>query len=509
MRKNNICFKQSLSDFPLDVELGRNIPDWRLSRWKGDNGLRFIPLDDGFFSIRGNKKTLLYKGRRRSHRFTILGDGAFEYDCILEKEPESNVVTLFIDGAENFDFFRQPDFVPDDFLKGSYAVYKKETLIGQGTGKLCHIHRPLIIDARGRKVWGDLSVAGNELRITIPEQWLSEAKYPVVVDPTVGTTQIGSQNRWREAPGEPLSILSFDQSMPVNRFFVSEAVNGICTAYYYTNENDREGGGKPILYSDNLNNPSLRRSTSENFISLLAPGWHSGTFIGEASAGVNIWFGLWAQYILWPRFDFGAICYFAWWENFNVFPNPYPMHMTDGIFDFKLSMYFTYSSAQNYIRTLTQGVNINDSRKLTGNYNRVMTQVAGINSLLGIYKQFFHKINEIVKGQDSSNSSGLFLRVFQETVKNYDEKQSLTFLLRSIFEKIDIGSVAKSGRAYFALVTDTVHAVSFIFRGLLLFVRIMTGVFVRDYIIGRFLKARKEIILKSKVTKELSFESKC
>jgi hypothetical protein len=48
----------------------------------------------------------MYKGRKRSHRFTILGDTAFEYDCILNREPESNVITLRMDGAENFDFFR-------------------------------------------------------------------------------------------------------------------------------------------------------------------------------------------------------------------------------------------------------------------------------------------------------------------------------------------------------------------------------------------------------------------
>jgi hypothetical protein len=80
-----------------------------------------------------------------------------------------NHYTLHMDGADNFDFFRQPDFVQEPFLKGSYAVYKKETLIGEGTGKLCHIHRPEIIDACGRRCWGELAVVGNELRITIPE----------------------------------------------------------------------------------------------------------------------------------------------------------------------------------------------------------------------------------------------------------------------------------------------------------------------------------------------------
>ncbi|MDR0322944.1 MAG: hypothetical protein LBI12_00685, partial [Treponema sp.] len=152
--EKGVRFRQSLADFPVSVELGEKIPSWGITRWGGNGGLRFVPPDDEGFTLRGDKQRLLYKGLRRSHRFTILGDNAFEYDCILKREPESNVISLLMEGAEHCDFFRQPDFVPDPFLKGSYAVYKKDTLLGEGTGKLCHIHRPLIIDARGRRVWG-------------------------------------------------------------------------------------------------------------------------------------------------------------------------------------------------------------------------------------------------------------------------------------------------------------------------------------------------------------------
>ena len=159
-RGKTVQFRQSCNDFPLTVKLGEKVPAWGLFRW-GGSGLHFRLPDDEGFTLRGDKQRLVYKGRRRSHRFTILGDMAFEYDCILEREPESNVVSLVMEGAESFDFFRQPDFVPDPFLKGSYAVYKKETLLGEGTGKLCHIHRPQIIDARGRRCWGNCRLRGT------------------------------------------------------------------------------------------------------------------------------------------------------------------------------------------------------------------------------------------------------------------------------------------------------------------------------------------------------------
>ncbi|GHV09129.1 hypothetical protein FACS189485_21400 [Spirochaetia bacterium] len=59
-------------------------------------GLCFIHPDDEGFTLRGDKKRLVYKGQRRSHRFTILGDTAFEYDCILERESDSNVISLLL-----------------------------------------------------------------------------------------------------------------------------------------------------------------------------------------------------------------------------------------------------------------------------------------------------------------------------------------------------------------------------------------------------------------------------
>jgi hypothetical protein len=258
----------------------------------------------------------MYRGRKRSHRFTILGDTAFEYDCILNREPESNVITLLMEGAEYFDFFRQPDFLKNPLLAGSYAAYTKETLVGEGTGKLCHIHRPEIIDRWGRRCWGDLSVVGNELRITIPETWLCEAKYPVVVDPTIGTTTVGSMSTWEQDPGDWVPLVN-ETCIPVNRFLVNETINGLCTAYFYVYSNEEpDSAGYPVLYSDNNNTPLSRRSTQESRINLRVTsgnpaGWRSGTLrSGESIAsGTYIWFGLSTEYFWYAKFDYGSRLY--------------------------------------------------------------------------------------------------------------------------------------------------------------------------------------------------------
>jgi hypothetical protein len=133
-----VRFWRSAGDFPAAVSLGGKEPSWGLARWGGGGAgpscLRFAPADGEGFALRGDKRRLVYKGRRRSHRFTILGDTAFEYDCILNREPESNVITLLMEGAENFDFFRQPGFIKDPFLPGRMRFTRKKPCRAKGPG---------------------------------------------------------------------------------------------------------------------------------------------------------------------------------------------------------------------------------------------------------------------------------------------------------------------------------------------------------------------------------------
>jgi hypothetical protein len=476
------------------VTLGEKTPGWGLSRGNGGR-LRFVPPDDEGFTLRGDKRRLVYKGRRRSHRFTILGDTAFEYDCILNREPESNVVSLFMDGAEKFDFFRQPKFVTDPFLKGSYAVYKKETLVGEGTGKLCHIHRPLIIDALGKKVFGDLSVIGNELRITIPESWLSEAKYPVIVDPTIGTTTVGSQNEWIAEAGEDPEALYFLAAIAVNRFLVPQAINGNCTAYAYCNEDDGDGGGRPVLYSDNNSKPLERRSKAEGLFDFgmngsKPPGWRTAAFQSNRSitAGTYVWFGVLAELYWYPRFDYGAVCYTDTIDDYDPVPDIYPLYNANVYENFKLSMYFTYSSAQNYMRTITQGVTLTDSRKRTGNYKRAMAMNAASGDYAGKALAWF--------------------RTIQEQAATFGAAGHLGDYIRGLYtEAGNIAEIRHEGE-YHRVVQDMAGSTAVSLRHLFIFLRLTTLSLVRDYLLSRFLRSREELVIKSPVVRELILESR-
>ena len=582
-----INFLQSNNDFPLTVALGKKAPSWGLSRWAGNGGLRFVPPDDEGFSMRGDRQRLVYKGRRRSHRFTILGDRAFEYDCILLREPESNVISLRMEGAERFDFFRQPDFVPDPFLKGSYAVYLKETLIGQGTGKLCHIHRPEIIDARGRCCWGELSVVGNELHITIPEWWLSEAAYPVIVDPTVGTTTVGSQWQYYNDDYDPhnpddgpeyLQVRT-EGSVDVSKFTVPEVINGSCTAYFYVMKDrtydETDCGGRAVFYSDQSNKPYARKSQQENFINFYAKtigneGWRSGSFASNEviPAGSNIWFGCFADNLWFFRFDYGSLLFSNdWYTVGNTIPDlfnlRYPYQQ-----NYKVSMYFTYSSAQNYVLTLTQGVNLSDNRKLTADYKRSTVETVngstifnpsvaffrqclmnvtstmnlerlpvfvrntfeqigitdGLNNNRGLSRKcedtaelattlnrqqgFYRTVTENIRGTDSTAYPVVFVRSVHETQGITDTIQKWANYIRGLYtEAIAIEEIDRKGEFY-RTESDMVQAVGSVFRGLIIFIRILTTSIVRDFILRRFLIAREELVLKSCITREITLDSK-
>jgi hypothetical protein len=248
-------------------------------------------------------------------------------------------------------------------------------------------------------------------------------------------------------------------------------------------------------------------------------------------------------------FDYGAKCYSDWWDAYSSIPNTYPIYNVNWYEDFKLSMYFTYTSlGQNYVRTITQGVAFSDNRKLTGNYKRSLAQTAGVNSLLGRFETLYRNVAENIKAISANSESRAIsrkctenvnansqahrkfsvIRKVQDFLSLVDSQEFSVLFLRSVADSVNVslhnrhfgaffrglrvfaGNMAETRHKaeYYRFQKDTVQASGAALRSLLLFVRIITKVFIRDYLLGRFLKAREEFKLKSVICREIILDSK-
>lgn len=186
-----------------------------LNRWGGEEQLTIKRQKD-----RTNVPFVrLMEGSRKERavaKVTMVdGTQAFEFDIELLERPDTNVFTYELEGWEDLDFFYQPPLNEEmasstctatdcggahrpENVVGSYAVYhktKRNHVQGETnfqTGKLYHIYRPLVYDAEGNEVWGELHYEAGRLSVTVPQEFLDSAMYPVIVDPTFGYTSVGA-----------------------------------------------------------------------------------------------------------------------------------------------------------------------------------------------------------------------------------------------------------------------------------------------------------------------------
>jgi hypothetical protein len=409
---------------------------------------------------------------------------------------------------------------------------------------------------------------------------LGEAKYPVIVDPTVGTTTLGSRTTYLDTDVNKYVTLFIETSIAVNRFVLPERLpaSSTLTATVYASNSSSHGQCKPVIYTENVNGPRILRSNATEDIDIaITPikvaTWRNKTFKTintTMNADYPIWFGLFCEYFA-PRFDYGAKCYKDHYDlqGGNTIPSTYPLWSTDNYYDFKLSMYFTYSNAQNYVRTLTQGVRIQDNRVISCDYERITAQtvqaytlteriylhyrkiqeaVQGIANIFTPAKNYVRtilqviainerqdilcgfkrkstetvkahanaewlnticrKISETVQGIANNFISHVLVRLIHESAKITDALFQKNVLLRKLIDKANTKGEARNGLILLIKLTETVYTAGLVFRKLFVIVRIVTGVFVRDFLFGRFLKSRQELVIKSVITREINLDSK-
>jgi len=214
--------------------------------------------------------------------------GGFEFEVTLKDKPEANVLEFDIE-TEGLKFYYQPEltaekiaegaFRPDNTV-GSYAVYhatrgnmhsSQETAEKYKTGKAFHIYRPKVTDNGGKWVWGELHIdeKAGKLTITIDQQWLDNAEYPVIVDPTFGYTSAGSGTEY---------IDTFGPWRSKHTMGANDGTGVSISAYLRNKENDTDQYYKFAIYQGN--SVIANGVTNEGIVPFgeASPSWRTQNF---------------------------------------------------------------------------------------------------------------------------------------------------------------------------------------------------------------------------------------
>ncbi len=423
--RSSYFLDQSVRDSPCRVHLAGKETLFSLSKWGGEAALSFAPGGDHEGKIEIVRNELLLKPSatpKAHHVFRKLDGDRFEYDVILLKEPESNVIEIDLDFPDGIEFYRQPTLeevtrhhvacAPE--VIESYAVYWKEANNQYKTGKFCHIYRPLIYDARGRKVWGRLDLSGKRMTITIPDGWLADAAYPVVVDPIIGTQTVGANKQIVWWAGEDPDDFYLELMMAVTKFMTSSTpIQGFCRAYLYSYlSGDYEA--QPVVYSDSGGKPFQRETQQETVVScsVATPGWVQSSFIAfpGIQAYTPFWFGFNTPGIFYTYFDYASTMYRMWTENMAGPPATFTDSFNQS-WNVKMSAYFEFALPQAYQRKVLLSVGTTASSPSNCmNMRRLCSDVMLSVENHGIIGNFLRICSSMSELQDVFSFSVAFVR---------------------------------------------------------------------------------------------------
>lgn len=307
--------------------------------------------------------------------FYELDNGDFEFEYILYSIPASNVISFDIQ-TQGLDFFYQPaldvemasttctatdcggSHRPENVV-GSYAVYHKtqqgdySALGGENykTGKAFHIYRPKIIDNMGDWVWGemDINTTTGKLSITIDQNWLNNAVYPVIVDPTFGNTVAG------------VSTIGPLNDDAYGLFADSTVSSGTVTQVSFYGEEQVSTSLVKMLIVDNVSGfPIITNGVTDPVTVDTNVGWWNATFTTEPtiSSGTDYLLGIISGDWTAGRFHYDTVTSAGWSDSTNNYTTPQDLS-TVTTQNRKHSIYATYTTATptiadfSHFRTLT------------------------------------------------------------------------------------------------------------------------------------------------------------
>ena len=371
---NAFKFKSASDD---DVFIGEPAdavfhPLAKLNRWGDECFLKFV-FDDSEVdtkNVRVNDEKVEWDTPTFTFRYYPTADG-LEFEVVLKVKPLKNSFSFSID-SQNLKFFYQrpltEEFNPDDCVElseiyarlknggefwrpervvGSYAVCHDSKRDNQyQTGKAFHIYRPQVIDASGAKAWATLNIDEQlgMMIVTLPEDFLDHATYPVVVDPTFGYTSIG-------ASSAPASA----NTKTACRFQLTE--NGILSKITcYNSAVSGSGNVKGVIYNDSSGAPNAKQGSDSAAVSIsTTPAWRDWIVTPTLTAGYY-WLAQIIEAAVNFSYDSGAANQTA--QNADTYSDGFSDPFgTPTYYPLILSMYATYT----IIKTVTESLSLSDA----------------------------------------------------------------------------------------------------------------------------------------------------
>jgi len=264
--------------------------------------------------------------------------GRLKWDKVFSACPKEFIISYKIKCSSGIEFLYQGELTekekehcerPDEVI-GSYAVYCSKINNKYKTGKVCHIYRPFVIDANGKKEWCILTIDNGYLYINLPIAFLQTATYPVRLDPTFGYTSVGGSTDTGS-----ITKAAYAYGTP--------ASNGELTniALYCATESGT-ATLKTGLYADSAATPAglLAASSAGDTITTIS-SWCSSTIAYSVLSGTQYWLAFWANYS-------GITYYYDSCDN-NEYAVASAHDMSDpfntaGYLTWRVSIYATYTS---------------------------------------------------------------------------------------------------------------------------------------------------------------------
>lgn len=201
--KDNTALKV-VNDNPKDrieVEIGDSKqtdfkPQIKVARWDNEVNLSIRAKEDPDATTVVEEDKVKYKAKDYEvHSYE--GTDGLNFEMVLLKKPVSNQFVFTIQ-TKGLNFYPQPALTQEEIDEGAFrpenvvdsiAIYhstKRDNKVGgmeYKAGKFGHLYRVEAIDADGNKTYGTQVVDVNAGTLTkeLPQQWLDNAKYPVVI----------------------------------------------------------------------------------------------------------------------------------------------------------------------------------------------------------------------------------------------------------------------------------------------------------------------------------------